>query len=78
MKPWQVNAGDTVVCDICNRDYTFSKERGGIISEGYAFCPKCEKHVRLSDVEYISRPNESYRDFILRVRKQCNLRLYSY
>ena len=39
----EVELGRTVVCDICNKDFTDSKESGGFIFSGYAYCPNCAK-----------------------------------
>ncbi len=33
--------GDRVYCDYCNKDYTDSKESGGIIFGSKAICPEC-------------------------------------
>lgn len=78
MELWQIDIGDIVVCDICNMDYTNSKDRGGFISGGYAICPKCEKHTRLNDVDYISRPDESFKDFVVRTRKHSTVGMCSW
>ncbi len=37
----EINAGTSVNCDICNRDYTDSDEKGGFIFSTYAYCPVC-------------------------------------
>ena len=37
----QINAGRVVNCDICNRTYDDSPEKGGFIFSGYAYCPIC-------------------------------------
>lgn len=39
----EIPLGDTVVCDICNADFTDSDESGGFIFSGYAYCPNCAK-----------------------------------
>lgn len=36
-----IDAGDSVVCDICNADWSSRKESGGLIFCGYAYCPPC-------------------------------------
>jgi len=36
-----IDIGDNVVCDLCNVDYTNSKESGGFYFSGKAVCPKC-------------------------------------
>ena len=33
--------GQTVICDICNRDMTNSQESGGFLFGSYAYCPEC-------------------------------------
>lgn len=42
-KVFEKDLGDKVVCDICNEEYTNSKESGGFIFRSYAYCPKCAK-----------------------------------
>lgn len=36
-----VNVGDYVFCDICDGDFTYSKETGGFMFESKAVCPNC-------------------------------------
>lgn len=36
-----VDVGNIVVCDICDEDYTDSKESGGFLLGSYGYCPKC-------------------------------------
>jgi hypothetical protein len=35
------NIGDTVLCDVCNADYTNSIEGGGALVGSDGVCPKC-------------------------------------
>ncbi len=37
----KVLLGDFVVCDVCSKEYTESKETGGFIFGSYAYCPPC-------------------------------------
>lgn len=37
----QVDPGDMVLCDMCNRDYTDDPTSGGFIFDGRAVCPVC-------------------------------------
>ena len=78
MECWQIDIGDTVVCDLCNRDYTESKDRGGLIIGGYAVCPKCEKHSMLRDADYVCRNDESFKSFVLRTRKHSKVGVCSW
>lgn len=36
-----IDIGNTVLCDDCNKDFTDSKETGGILFQSKAICPKC-------------------------------------
>jgi hypothetical protein len=36
-----VEVGRTVLCDVCNDDYTDRPESGGFIFGSYAYCPVC-------------------------------------
>lgn len=72
----EIDAGDTVLCDICNRDYSNSDEKGGLVFSGKAVCPVCEKVVRASickhnETEFIRaecRPDQTFREFVLEYR----------
>ena len=73
MYQWSIDIGDTVVCDFCNEDYTESREAGGLIVEGYAICPKCERLDMLKDADYVSRPAEAFKDFVIRTREHSTI-----
>ena len=36
-----IDIGETVLCDLCNADYTDSEAEGGILVGTYAICPTC-------------------------------------
>ncbi len=78
MDYWSIDIGNTVVCDFCNADYTESKESGGLIAGGYAVCPKCEKTSMLRDADFVSRPGESFADFVRRTRKHSTIGMCSW
>lgn len=68
--------GDTVLCDLCNEDYTNSDEKGGFLFGSKAVCPKCAPEFLNSiksynEERYIraqANPDESFRDFVYRIR----------
>jgi hypothetical protein len=35
-----IDIGDTVLCDLCNADYTDSEAEGGILMGTYSICPR--------------------------------------
>lgn len=37
-----IDMGDTVLCDLCNEDWTTRTESGGILVGSHAWCPTCE------------------------------------
>lgn len=78
MELWQINIGDTVVCDFCNEDYTESLVAGGLIVGGYAVCPKCERPSMLADADYVCRPGESFKNFVLRTREHSTIGMCSW
>lgn len=78
MEIWQIDIGDTVVCDFCNEDYTESNKVGGLIVGGYAICPKCEKHSMLRDADYVSKPGESFKAFVIRTRTHSTVGMCSF
>jgi ssDNA-binding Zn-finger/Zn-ribbon topoisomerase 1 len=71
-----IDIGQTVLCDICNADYTESDERGGILFGSKAVCPKCEPKM-LQSIEFYGEqmhlngrcPDDtSFRDWVLQLR----------
>lgn len=41
MKKTVTDIGNTVICDICNKDWTGKPESGGILLQSKAVCPDC-------------------------------------
>lgn len=75
MKKTIIPLGNTVICDMCNRNYTKSDETGGVQFGSYACCPKCSSGIISSAKEYneeryLTYPNEgeTFRDFVMRLR----------
>lgn len=42
MKTITINPGNRILCDLCNKDWTDSKQTGGFLFESKAVCPDCE------------------------------------
>jgi hypothetical protein len=68
--------GDTVLCDMCNKDFTNSNETGGFIFGSYAVCPDCAPRI-LKDVKKFNESENikatcpegvSFKNFILNWR----------
>lgn len=67
-----------VLCDMCNTDYTLSDDKGGILFGDNGVCPNCADRMlpdieRYGETQYINDkagPDETFKDFIYRVRKQ--------
>ena len=78
MDVWEIDIADTVVCDFCNGDYTESDEQGGLIIDGYAICPRCEKPEMLKEATQICRVGESFKQFVLRNRPDNKVGVYSW
>lgn len=78
----QVDIGNTVLCDLCNADYTDSNESGGFLFlSSTGVCPKCapeflkniesyheEKYIRAWCSDHLS-----FKDFIIKIRGGNNL-----
>ena len=72
----RVPIGREVVCDICNKDYTESDEKGGFIFGTYAYCPKCAEDTlprikENGEEEYIRATclsDQSFADFVRKYR----------
>lgn len=76
MKKVELEVGNVVICDLCDRDYTKSKEKGGFIWDAKAVCPKCAK-VWLKRIKQFKEENKisafcptdmSFADFVIRYR----------
>ena len=77
MDIWEIDIGGTVVCDFCNDDYTESEMQGGLIIDGYAVCPHCEKTTMLKEATLVCRSGESFKQFVLRNRVNNKIGVYS-
>lgn len=65
--------GNIVVCDICNDDYTLSKECGGCCVGSYALCPKCTKSCRHPEEITARCPDGmEFREWVLSLRNGDN------
>lgn len=51
-KIYEEHLGDVVYCDLCGRDYTFSKETGGLFFESKAICPVCAPEIEIACERY--------------------------
>ena len=47
-----VDMEDSVYCDNCEADYTNSDDKGGILFQSKAICPKCTPTFKASIVRY--------------------------
>ena len=65
-----IDIGDTVLCDICNDDYTNSDALGGILVGSYAVCPECAaKFADSEDEPIIPCPaGMRFRDWVMQLR----------
>lgn len=44
--------GNIVLCDLCNKDYTFSNDIGGFIFGSNGVCPSCAPKMLKSVIKY--------------------------
>ena len=53
-----IDIGETVLCDLCNADYTDSEDEGGILMGTYSICPTCAPggHPRCGTLRRAFRP----------------------
>jgi hypothetical protein len=79
-KIFEIDIGDSVVCDFCNADYTNSDKEGGFVIDGYGVCPDCAPD-HLKTVKECNEENHishrcpagvSFKRFILAVRDGDN------
>lgn len=75
-----VDLGETVMCDICSKDYTDSDKSGGFLFDSYAYCPKCagerlseiRRNGELGHIKAICPKDQSFKDFVLDIRDEDN------
>jgi hypothetical protein len=75
---WEIitlEAGNRVVCDYCNEEYTDSDEIGGVLFNRSAYCPKCADRIitgakKYNEEKYLQYPleGESFCNFVYRIR----------
>ena len=65
-----IDIGETVLCDLCNDDYTNSDAQGGMLLGSYAICPRCAPQIEdTGDESLIQCPADMrFRDWVLRLR----------
>ncbi len=76
----RIDIGNTVLCDLCNEDYTDSQEKGGFIFMTKGVCPKCSRKFletvkKCKEEVYISEycpKDTSFADFIRNYRGDNN------
>jgi len=73
-----LNAGDNVVCDLCNKDYKNDPAEGGYIFMSNAVCPDCADEFwkgiqKYKEERYVKAwcPTDcSFYNFVLKYRKE--------
>lgn len=71
-----IDAGKTVICDMCNKDYSDSEAKGGILFGSKGVCPLCVPRmmpdiIAYNETQYIKAecPKDmSFKDWILTMR----------
>jgi hypothetical protein len=74
MKREVIDIGDTVLCDLCNADFTNSDAQGGFLCQSKGVCPNCADRFEASlkkygEERYISDralPGETFKQACLR------------
>jgi hypothetical protein len=72
-----IDIGETVLCDLCNGDYTKSDAEGGLLIGSHAVCPECAPDIRKSADEHgepvtACPPGMRFRDWVLTLRDGRN------
>ena len=69
------NPGKTVLCDMCNKDFTKSDATGGFAFLSKAVCPDCEEDFldtvkRCNEMKYVVQNNNmTFRNFVYAIRE---------
>ena len=74
----KIDPGPHVNCDLCNEEYMDSDAKGGFLFGSNAVCPKCapkfmegvKKHGEEHYIRAEPHSNESFRDFVYRIREE--------
>ena len=75
-----IEIGNTVICDLCNKDYSESLDVGGFLFGSNAYCPVCaeenlpiiKKYKEENFIKAFCPKNQSFRDFVLDLRNGRN------
>lgn len=67
-----------VVCDFCEKDYSDSDEKGGLLFQSRAVCPLCSKKIEKDAIKYGEEKyirarcpaDKTFREFVLDVREE--------
>ena len=70
MDIFSIDIGDTVLCDVCNADYSESDEQGGVLLGSSAICPGCTKKWKVEDA--VCPEGMSFREWVLKLRNGNN------
>jgi hypothetical protein len=73
VKTVEFDIGNTVICDICDKDYTHSNACGGFLFQSKGVCPECaprflasvKRYGEESFIRSYAADDEPFRDFIL-------------
>jgi hypothetical protein len=71
-------ADGTVICDLCDKEYTNSQRRGGFVMATYAVCPDCAPEIERGAINnnelnlITNRPvrGQSFADFCREIREK--------
>lgn len=74
----QVDPGHTVLCDMCNREWTYDPTSGGFLFSGYAVCPACapeqlkqiRKYGEEEAIQDVCPPGTSFADWVRGMRRR--------
>lgn len=72
----RIEIGDTVICDICGKDWTTETQTGGMLVQSKAVCPNCSPLYRRDLIKYeeqyliraICQPESSFADWVRSLR----------
>lgn len=67
-----IDVGNLVVCDYCNKDYSFSDKKGGLLIDNEAICPNCVTDELRLKAESVCPTDMSFKDWVLQLRDGDN------
>ena len=72
MEIFSIDIGETVLCDLCNDEYSESDEQGGVLLGSSVACPTCVKKFNITEHDGECPKGLSFKEWVLKLRNGNN------